>query len=188
MADGRSGQVFSNTVLRDSKSSENETRNFEAQAQAIGVTKLAIIGRQGTASASELVTNSFIPYLGADLALIGTNTSGKPVGQFAFDRSACDDRLRAVTFQTTNADGEGEYFGGLGDVVDTTCSAGDDFDTQLGDPAEESIRVALDFMAGRSCTAFATGQERTTQSAGNRTQLLESDRPTAAQREVPGLF
>ena len=188
MADGRAGQVFSNTVLRDSKSAENETARFTAQAEAIGVTKLAIIGRGGTASASELVTNSFIPYLGADLALVGTNTSGKPVGQFAFDRTACDDRLRAVTFQTTNADNEGEYFNGLADVVDTTCIASDDFGNQLGDPAENSVSVALDFLAGRSCTAFASGEQRGLQSAARRLELMQSSQPTAAQREMPGLF
>ena len=39
------------------------------------------IGTRGTASASELVINSFIPYLNARAGLIGTNTYGKPVGQ-----------------------------------------------------------------------------------------------------------
>ncbi|WP_432199807.1 S41 family peptidase [Erythrobacter sp. W53] len=190
MGAGRQGQVFSNTILRESKSSENETRLFAQQPEAIGVTKLAIIGRRGTASASELVTNSFIPFLGADLALIGENTSGKPVGQFGFDRTACDDRLRAVTFQTTNADDEGEYFTGLASVVDTTCRAEDDFDTPLGDAGEASISVALDFMAGRTCTPIITEQpqgSQTAQSVGGM-RMMEPERPTAAQREMPGLF
>jgi hypothetical protein len=188
MGGGRTGQVFSNTVFSPARSQFNSTRNFISEANALGITKLAVIGTSGTASASELVTNSFIPYLGADLALIGSNTSGKPVGQEAFDRSACDDRLRAVSFQTTNADNEGEYFTGLAGVVDMTCTAEDDFTNPLGDPAEASISVALDFLAGRSCTPIATGQERTVQSAGNRLELLQPSQPTAAQREVPGLF
>ena len=30
------------------------------------------------------------------MALVGANTFGKPVGQFAFDKAACDDRLRVL--------------------------------------------------------------------------------------------
>ena len=181
------GNVFSRTVLRESKSSENETDFFGTQPQAIDATKIAVIGRRGTASASELVTNSFIPYLGENLALIGTNTFGKPVGQFAFDRSACDDRFRAVTFKTTNADGDGEYFSGLAGVMDRTCAASDDISQQLGDADEESVSVALDFLAGRSCTPISGGQDRTIQSVRGQT-LLQPRIPTAAQRENPGLF
>lgn len=188
MARGREGQVFSKTILRPSKAAENETDLFAAQPQAIAASKVAVIGRGGTASASELVTNSFIPYLGTNLALVGTNTYGKPVGQFAFDRSACDDRLRAVTFKTTNAADQGEYFTGLASVVPNTCAANDGIFNQLGDPAEASVSVALDFLAGRSCTAIAGGMDRGVQSAGDRRVLLQPDRPTAAQREVPGLF
>ena len=187
MASDQVGNVFSRTVLRDSKSSENETDLFSAQPQAIDATKVAVIGRRGTASASELVTNSFIPYLGENLALIGTNTFGKPVGQFAFDRSACDDRFRAVTFKTTNADGNGEYFSGLAGVVDRTCAAADDISRQLGDPNEQSVSVALDFLAGRTCTPISGGQDRTVQSARGQT-LLQPRIPTPAQRENPGLF
>ena len=188
MAADKTGQVFSKTVLRPSKSSENEVDRFEAQSQAISATKIAVIGRGGTASASELVTNSFIPYLGDNLALVGTNTFGKPVGQFAFDRSACDDRLRAVAFKTTNANDQGEYFTGLASVVRRTCAANDGIFEPLGSPAETSISAALDFLGGRTCTPISSGQDQSVQSAGNRQQLLQPRIPTPAQREVPGLF
>ncbi|MBY6015615.1 peptidase S41 [Qipengyuania gaetbuli] len=189
MADGREGQVFSRTVLRDSKSSENSTALFQNQAEQIAATKIAVIGRAGTASASELVTNSFIPYLGGNLALIGTNTYGKPVGQYAFDRSACDDRLRAVTFKTVNSAGNGEYFSGLAGVMDATCRADDGIFKSFSDPSEASISVALDFLAGRSCTAIAgSGSDPSVQSVGTRKELLQPAWPTAAQRDVPGIF
>lgn len=188
MADGRAGQVFSKTILRPSKSSENQIDLFGAQPQAIAATRVAIIGRGGTASASELVANSFIPYLGSNLALVGTNTFGKPVGQFAFDRSACDDRFRVTAFRTTNAADQGEYFTGLAAVMPNTCAANDGIFNQLGDPAEASVSIALDFLAGRSCTAIASGTERGVQGVEDRRVLLQPDRPSAAQREVPGLF
>ncbi|MFN2098809.1 S41 family peptidase [Altererythrobacter sp. MF3-039] len=179
------GDVFSYTAFRASKSANDETELFQSEPNAIGATKIAFIGRGGTASASELVANSFIPYLNANTALVGTNTFGKPVGQIAIDKASCDDRMRVVAFKTENADRQGEYFDGLASVFPNSCAASDDISTQLGEPTEASIATALDFLAGRSCNAISA--TRTT-AGGARQQLLQPDRPTAAQREVPGLF
>jgi carboxyl-terminal processing protease len=187
LAADKTGQVYVRDILRPSKSSENETLLFSAQPQAIAATRIAVIGREGTASASEQVPNAFIPYLGGNIALVGTNTFGKPVGQFAFDRSACDDRLRAVTFRSVNRDGGGEYYGGLATVMPRTCAAGDDFRQPLGDPNEASVKVALDFLAGRSCSPIS-GAGTTTQGAVERYQLLRPANPNAAQRDNPALF
>lgn len=200
MGAGRVGQIWSRTVLRPSKSSENETRTFRSEANAIAPTRIAFITTGATASASELVANSMIPYVGNGLALIGANTTGKPVGQFGFDLAACDLRVRAVTFQTVNAADQGEYFTGLASVFPNTCRAGDDISRPLGDPAEASIATALDFLAGRSCAAPITGGTISIaggvdQSQRSRTGLdlperviVQPDQPNAAQFEIPGLF
>ena len=45
------------------------------------------------------------------------------------------------------------------------------------------IATALDFLAGRSCTAIGTA---TTQSLGNR-QPLVPRRPDTVERELPGI-
>jgi len=187
MGAGRVGQIWSETVLRESKSDENSTEFFQNEANAIQPTKIAFIGRGGTASASELVINSMIPYVdAANIALIGANTFGKPVGQFGFDLEEFDLRVRATTFQTNNADGSGEYYTGLASVIPNTCSAQDDIFDALGDPDEASIQTALDFLAGRPCNAI-TGTGRTTQSVGGR-EILQPQRPNAAQYQIPGLF
>lgn len=189
MGGGLEGQVFSKTMLRESKSSRNSTRLFQTQPETITVTNMAVIGAGGTASASELVTNSFIPYLGTNLALVGTNTYGKPVGQYGFDLSECDDRLRAVTFKTTNAEDQGDYFDGLAPVMDRTCFAYDGIFTPLGDPQEESIAAALDYLAGRSCTSIMGGSmSRTATSRSARQEVLQPERPNTFQRENPGVF
>lgn len=180
------GQVFSRTTFRASKANNNESDNFGSQSQAIAATKIAFIGTTGTASASELLINAFTPYLRANNALIGTNTFGKPVGQIALDRAACDDRLRPVAFRTENAARRGDYYTGLASEVEATCSAGDDYTRQLGDPAEASVKVALDFLAGRTCSAIGSGGQ-SPQGAGNR-NLIQPDAPTTLQREVPGAF
>ena len=186
LAANRVGQVFSRTTFRASKASNNETDNFGSQSQAIAATKIAFIGTTGSASASELLINAFTPYLNANSGLIGTNTFGKPVGQIALDRAACDDRLRPVAFRTENAAGQGDYYTGLATKVAATCSAGDDFTKPLGDPTEASVKVALDFLAGRSCSAIVSGGQAP-QGAGKR-NLLQPDAPTTVQREVPGAF
>lgn len=200
MGAGRIGQVWSRDVLRPSKAAENSTRLFRTEPNAIAPTKVAVITTEASASASELVTNSLIPYLGNGLALVGRNSFGKPVGQFGFDLAACDLRVRAVAFQTVNASGQGEYYSGLASVVPNTCRAGDDLTRPLGDPREASIAAALDFLGGRSCTpisgavaastASAPVQRQSARQAASFTdhELLQPDRPNTVQRELPGLF
>lgn len=187
--------LFSGIRFRPSKSSRNESVFFAPRAESVSPVKIAFIGTGATASASELVINSMAPYFGRNLALIGANTFGKPVGQIALDRSACDDRVRVVAFSSVNSRSQGEYFNGLASTLDVTCQAPDDLTRPLGDPQESSIRTALDFLAGRSCTAIAlsgpsgniAGQSQRGMIASDR-ELLVPDAPSPAQREVPGLF
>jgi C-terminal processing protease CtpA/Prc len=182
--------IFSITAFRPEKSSNNSTRFFNPQPQSIAPTRLAFIGTGGTASASELVINSMIPYLRERSALIGTNTFGKPVGQIALDRDQCDDRLRVVAFATQNAERQGDYFQGLANKVGASCRAADDITRPMGDPQEASTRSALDFLAGRSCAPITSGggQGGLSVSEGERRALLTPDRPSTVQREVPGAF
>ncbi|KPF65662.1 peptidase S41 [Porphyrobacter sp. AAP60] len=200
MGAGRIGQVWSRTVLRASKAAQNETRAFRSEVNAIAPTRIAFITTRSSASASELVANSMIPYLGNNMALVGSDSFGKPVGQFGFDLTACDLRVRAVTFQTVNANNQGEYFTGLGSVVPNTCRAGDDLLRPLGDPREASIAAALDFLGGRTCTAFTASAQSGVSGAASQGQstrqglnlpereLLQPQRPNAAQHDLPGLF
>ncbi len=188
LGEGQVGEVFSRTELRQSKSSENETEFFESETNALRPDKIAFITTGASASASELIINSLLPYLDDDsIAIIGGNTLGKPVGQFAFDFEECDLRIRAVTFQTVNADGDGDYFEGLAEVVPNTCRAVDDIFTPLGNPNEDSIATALDFLAGRSCTPIVSSTGQRAQSVGGR-QILQPERPNTIQHENPGVF
>ena len=89
----------------------------------------------------------------------------------AIDRAACDDRLRVIAFALENANHQGAYYNGLAAFMGATCRASDDISRPLGDPAEASTRAALDFLAGRSCTAIsasaaASGTGLSPQSAG----------------------
>ena len=179
--------VFDNVTYRPEKASNNTTKRFAPQAQSVSPIKIAFIGTGGTASASELVINGFIPFLGTNEALVGTNTYGKPVGQVAIDRSACDDRLRVIAFSLRNGANSDAYYSGLASAVKVTCKATDDVTKPLGDASEASTRQALDYLNGAACTPIAGG-EQTSQSLGSRQTLLMPLAPNTAQREVPGLF
>jgi carboxyl-terminal processing protease len=185
-----SSDVFSVTRFRTSKSSENDTRRFQPGAQSVSPVKIAFISTNATASASELVMAAFVPFLGTNAALIGTNSFGKPVGQIALDQVACDDRIRVVAFAKENAAGQGDYYGGLVGTMGASCAASDDVSRPLGDPQEASLRTALDFVAGRSCTpATAGGLGAQDDKVVIEPQVLPIPQAAnVAQREMPGAF
>ena len=184
-----SSDVFSVTRFRASKSSNNETRRFQPGSQSVSPVKIAFISTNATASASELVMAAFPPFLGANAALIGSNSFGKPVGQIALDQASCDDRIRVVAFAKENAAGQGDYYSGLIGTMRASCAAADDISRPLGDPQEESLRVALDFVAGRACTPATAGLSAQDDRVVIEPQVLPlPQNPNVAQREVPGAF
>ncbi len=180
----RTSQIWSYTTFRPEKSSENESYRLRSQSQAVPVTRVAFIGTSASASASEMVINGQLPFLGAATALIGSNTYGKPVGQIARDRSVCDDRLRVIAFRVENAARQGDYYTGLASKMASTCQAADDISRPLGDPAEASVRAGLDFLAGRACTPISGQSALSTANRG----LLRPTKPSAAQYQLEGLF
>ena len=181
-----SGQVFEQIVFRPSRAADNSTYRFAPNGNSIAPTKIAFITTRASASASELLINGIKPYV-SNIALIGDNTFGKPVGQEAFDLTACDLRFRAVTLEVRNAENFGGYYTGLAQFVPNTCRAADDITRQLGDPAETMIMTALDYLGGRSCTPITGG---TGTAAVRESGLLlpyVGDR-TPTQHEVPGAY
>ena len=189
-----SSEIFSQTNFRSSKSAENDRHFFTAQPESIAPTRIAFIGTGSTASASELVINSMLPYLGANMTLVGSNTYGKPVGQIALDKAECDDRMRVVAFATGNSVGTSDYYDGLAPKITNSCAASDDLSLPLGDPREASVRVAINFLSGASCTARIADASAGAAARSSRAAVLPSqdmltpEQPSAAQRELPGLF
>ncbi len=186
--------LFDEIKFRPEKAAaENSQHFFTAQPEAIAPTRLAFIGTGSTASASELVINGMLPYLGTNMTLVGDNTYGKPVGQIALDKAECDDRMRVIAFALTNADGQGDYYNGLASKIPNSCAADDDLGFPLGDPREASVRAAIDFLSGQSCTTRiadtrSASASRMTGSPAPGPEMLVPAKPTTAQRELPGLF
>ncbi len=189
--DRSTSDIFTRLTHRPEKSALDESYRFAPQPESVTPTRIAFISTGGTASASEMLINAFIPFLDARVALIGSNSYGKPVGQIAIDRAACDDRLRVVAFAGENSAGNANFYDGLATSVKTSCQAPDDINYPLGDPREGSVREALNFIAGRSCTAIGRAPSTASKQAipiERPRQLLVPDRPNTRQREVPGFF
>jgi C-terminal processing protease CtpA/Prc len=182
--------VMNYRVHRPSKSNFNFTVFFNPQPQSIASMKIAFIGTGSTASGSEAVMRDVLPYLGANTALIGSNTFGKPVGTGSVDLAQCDDRLTRVTFASLNANKQGDFYDGLASKFQATCSAQDDITRPLGDPQEVMIKTALDFLAGRPCASpISGGGGITAQGAKASTlQVMNPNALDAVHSVVPGFF
>jgi len=138
--------VFSRTLFNAYRArANNRTEFFDRLANSMSLSRLVVIATQGTASASELVTNGMAPHV--DVVVVGDRTFGKPVGQVGFE--FCGKILRPVAFQTVNADGDGDYFGGL--PVD--CPADDDLDVAVGADTDPNLVAALSYLDTGACHA-----------------------------------
>ncbi|MBB5705495.1 S41 family peptidase [Sphingopyxis panaciterrulae] len=192
--DRSTSDLFSQLKFRPEKAAEEDSQHFfTAQPEAIAPTRIAFIGTLSTASASELVINGMLPYLGANMTLVGDNTYGKPVGQVALDNAECDDRMRVIAFALANADGQGDYYNGLASRIPNSCAADDDLSLPLGDPREASVSAAIGFLSGQACTTRiadtrSASADRRTGAPARGPDMLVPAKPTTAQRELPGLF
>lgn len=188
---GRVGEPWSRLIGRPERQAEIDRempeRRLRQELNAIGGVRFAFITTGDTASASEMVINSLLPYVSDRMVIIGSNTNGKPVATFPFDLSACDLRVLPVLAKNVNALGQGDYFNGLASVVPITCEAEDDIFTPLGDPREASIFTAFEVLRGRSCTAMAQTQGSRSSMASERGMpTTASQTRSAVQIQIPG--
>jgi hypothetical protein len=179
LAGDQANQVAYETRFNPTKTSSQQTVRLTRLAETIPAQRIAFVTTGLSASASELVINSMAPY--AQVAIIGERTSGKPVGQFAFDIGACDFRLRLVTFKSVNRNGNGDYFTGLPDAPylnggDSACSATDDLTRLPGDSAEAMTSAALAWLNDGSCA--------TPLAAAGAGPATSSDTPVAAAAQL----
>jgi C-terminal processing protease CtpA/Prc len=183
---GLDGEIFEQMRFNASRASNNTVHRFDELAQSVTPVRIAFITTGGSASASELVVNSMKPWV--EVAIVGSDTYGKPVGQSAFDLAGCDLRLRLVTFKITNALNEGDYFDGLAPTLPFACAASDDLTRNPWDSAEASTAAALSWLETGACGQVMSAPLALPlkAQAGVRVPLMR--RPTPAQDALPGLF
>lgn len=154
IASGQQSFLLSHNIQH---SDEDFGELFSPLASSVRPLRIAFITTGATASASELAINSLAPH--ADVVLVGEDTLGKAVGQYAFDLTDCDTRLRLVAFEVLNGEGMGGHYTGLVDTGRfTLCPAADDVLRPFGDPQEQSLQTALAWLNGNSCTVTASVQ------------------------------
>ncbi len=173
-------------VYSPAKSGQNSTTRFQPLSQSTRPVRIAFLTTEATASASEINVNAMKPWVEA--AIVGSDTLGKPVGQLAFDLSgACPDRLRLVTFKTVNSNGEGDYYDGLASTMRFACAASDTLTAQMGDPADGLTGAALDWIGTGACGSVIAANIDGQAKPGVSTAYPLSQRPSAAERWLPGI-
>lgn len=189
------GRSTSDVQLRllhnPARSSYNLTATFSPRPQSVRPVRIAFLTTDATASASEINVNSMVPWV-SEVAIVGDDTLGKPVGQLAFDiGGSCDDRLRLVSFRTVNALDQGDYYDGLAETLTYACAASDTLEHPMGDPAEGMTAAALHWIANGSCEApIAPAPAAARAKPGGRAgpdRFPMPRHPSAAQYWLPGV-
>jgi C-terminal processing protease CtpA/Prc len=175
------------TVHSSSKSSENSTRPFRPTAQSVRPVRIAFLTTEATASASEINVNTMAPWV--EVAIVGEDTFGKPVGQLAFDLQGCEDRLRLVAFKTENALGQSDYYDGLAGSLQFACAASDTLDQPLGSASEGLTAAALSWIGSGTCVSLIPDVARRTDSAGTAVskRYPSPHHASPAQHWLPGV-
>jgi len=142
--------TFSKTFFNADRSARyDEEEFFERLGNSISLSRLVVIATQGTASASELVTNSMSSHV--EVAIVGDRTFGKPVGQVGFE--FCASLLRPTAFKLANADDFGDYFDGL--PVTAGCAVADNLNIPVGDATDPNVIAALGYLETGGCPVVA---------------------------------
>ncbi len=171
--------VFSETLFNDDRAqANNDIEFFEQRGSSVSLVRLVVVATQGTASASELVTNGMDPHV--EVTIVGDRTFGKPVGQIGLE--FCDKILRPTSFQTVNAAGFGDYFGGL----PADCTANDDLDIAVGADNDPNIEAAMEYLSTGGCPVNALPGGQTKPQFD--TDVPQLDRRGPPWREFAGAF
>ena len=184
--DRTSTDIQYSIVHSANKSGQDSTVRFQPQSKSVRPVRVAFLTTDATASASEINVNAMQAWV--EVAIVGSDTYGKPVGQLAFDlANSCPDRLRLVTFKTVNANGASDYYDGLASSMRFACAASDTLNAPMGDPADGLTQAALQWINTGACasviSSFVDGQAKTSPSS----RYPLSRRPSAAERWVPGI-
>lgn len=126
---------------------------------SLGLKRVTLLTTGNTCSASEAIING-LRGVDVQVNLIGGTTCGKPYGFYPTPN--CGTTYFAVQFQGVNAKGFGDFADGMA----PTCDVADDYQNQLGDPAEGMLAAALRYRSSGSCSP-ATGALRLLSSMEN---------------------
>ncbi|MBP6109698.1 MAG: hypothetical protein KA484_07535 [Rhodocyclaceae bacterium] len=158
------GKTFETLTYNNKRSAENVviafrnaiTSFFGNNARAgeplvaLNLPRVFIITTGSTCSASESLIGG-LQGVDVQVILVGGTTCGKPYG-FTQENN-CTLAFFGIEFEGRNQKGAVTPVTG----ITPTCGVSDDFDRQLGDPAERMLAAALTWQRTGACPAFASG-------------------------------
>ncbi|MET0280606.1 MAG: S41 family peptidase [Steroidobacteraceae bacterium] len=127
-----------------------------AALPALNLARVYVLTSDETCSASESIING-LKGVGVTVYQFGGTTCGKPYGFYPEDN--CGTTYFSIQFRGVNDMNFGDYAEGFsvtrasGDTraILPGCPAGDDFNHDLGDPAEAQLRTALNYQLTGAC-------------------------------------
>ena len=126
----------------------------------LNLARVFVLAGPRTCSASEAIVNA-LRGIDVEVVLVGETTCGKPYGFYTADN--CGTTYSSVQFRGVNAAGFGDYTDGFSPenvprvegVPVPGCMVADDFEHQLGDPAEARLAAALQYRRDGTCPAVS---------------------------------
>lgn len=123
---------------------------------SLDLSRVFILTTENTCSASESIINA-LRGVDVEVVLIGEGTCGKPFG--FYPESNCGQTYYSIQFQGVNDKDFGDYTDGFiaanssetYGVKVAGCAVADDYDHDLGDPAEAMLAAALQYRDMGSC-------------------------------------
>lgn len=176
-------------VHNAARASQDATVRFQPQPQSVAPVRIAFLTTAATASASEINVNTMKPWV--EIAIVGSDTLGKPVGQYAFDlSSSCEDRLRLIAFKTVNALDEGDYYDGLARSVPFACAAPDTPDAPMGSVEDSMVEEAMYWLGNGTCRTVMSASAvdgRLKPAAEHAAAYPRPQRPSDVEHWLPGV-
>jgi len=132
-------EIFALLQYNDKRSRHNYPYYFGETSIPLDVSNIVFITSRATASASEALINGLKPFF--NIVSVGDTTYGKPMGM---DGWVCAEKyiFYPVTFKIVNAQGQGEYFGGLPPEITDR----DDLEHDFNDRGEDCLQSAIDYL------------------------------------------
>lgn len=148
------GQTFGYIKYNDKKQKSNRELKFHSSSDmadySLNLNRLYVLTGQQTASSSEAVINSLIPYMKREnITLIGAQTIGKTVGSNTYgDTDSYGWLLHPITLRISNKDGDANYENGFSpDIALSELSYGQRL-YPLGDPKDLLLGKAIEKITG----------------------------------------
>jgi len=140
---------------------QNSFYTFDAFSNALSLPRVFVLTGPRTCAAAEQFVNGLSPFV--QVVTVGDATCGKPLGSTPV--SNCSTTWSPMTFQVTNANNEGQYFGGLA----ATCPVAEDFSVPLGADGDPLLDGAQRYADGGGCPpATLTAAQSAARHAGVR--------------------